>query len=177
MDSISKATKRDIPELVTLVNSAYRGEKAKKGWTHEADLVEGEQRIDEPELRKLLQNPGATMLKFGSGENLVGCVYLEKRNELLYLGMLTVSPERQLGGIGKQLLQAAEAHAMQTHCTAITMNVISQRQELITWYEKYGYRRTGERKPFPSHPRFGMARQPLEFVILQKEIHPPATLG
>jgi len=160
----------DIPELTMLVNSAYRGDASRKGWTTEADLLDGELRTDEPSLSQLLKNPDAVMLKFVSDDHITGCVYLEKRANALYLGMLSVSPIAQAQGIGKKLLNAAEEYAGQQGCHSIVMTVISVRHELIDWYERHGYKRNGETKPFPEDERFGKARRPLQFVVLEKKL-------
>src|ERR1700755_2615416 len=97
------------------------------------------------------------MLKFTGDSGIIeGCVFLEKKGAKLYLGMLTVSPEIQARGIGKQLLQAATDFARQQHCTAIFMTVISVRDTLIAWYERHGYKKTGETKPFPIDTKFGV---------------------
>ncbi|GAB4056009.1 GNAT family N-acetyltransferase [Spirosoma litoris] len=165
--SISPATEQDIPALDKLVNSAYRGESSKKGWTTEADLIDG-QRTNEYGLREMLQTPHATILKYEESGKLLGCVYLEKKGTELYLGMLTVSPDAQTGGIGKQLMAAAEKHAIELHCTAITMTVITVRHELIAWYKRRGYQPTGERIPFPNNPNLGILKQPLEFMVMKK---------
>ena len=84
--------------------------------------------------------------------------------------MLTVSPGLQAGGIGKKLLSAAESYATSNHFNTIIMMVISIRTELIEWYERRGYQRTGEIKPFPKDPKFGLPKQHLEFVVLEKII-------
>lgn len=165
--SISPATEQDIPALDKLVNSAYRGESSKKGWTTEADLIDG-LRINENDLRNMLQTPNATILKYEEAEKLLGCVYLEKKGTDLYLGMLTVSPDVQTGGIGKQLMAVAEQRAAEQQCTAITMTVITIRRELIAWYERRGYQPTGERIPFPNNPNLGVLKQPLEFMVMKK---------
>lgn len=165
--SISTAIDQEIPELNRLVNSAYRGESSKKGWTTEADLLGG-LRTDEDALRTMLQNPNVTILMYKESGQLQGCVYLEKKGNDLYLGMLTVSPEAQANGIGKQLLSAAEQVAVNQQCRAITMTVISQRHELIAWYNRRGYQPTGETQPFPDDPRFGLPTQSLEFIVMEK---------
>lgn len=164
---ISLATEQDIPALNRLVNSAYRGESSKKGWTTEADLLGGI-RTDEDRLRTMLQNPNVTILKYEEAGQLLGCVSLETKGQDLYLGMLTVSPDAQANGIGKQLLTAAETVAAEKHCRAVTMTVITIRHELIAWYERRGYRPTGETQPFPNDPRFGLPKQPLEFIVMEK---------
>src|SRR6476620_8475815 len=168
---ISKATIKDVAALTSLINSAYRGEGSKKGWTTEADLLDG-QRTDEAAVAELIATPGAALLKYENADGLLqGCVYLEKQKEQLYLGMLTVTPHLQNSGIGKQLLYAAEAYARQQNCTAVVMSVISVRHELIHWYERHGYQKTGATKPFPhDDPRFGIPKQQLEFLILEKSL-------
>lgn len=168
---ISTAVFEDIPELVRLINSAYRGEASRRGWTTEADLLDGELRTDEDSLKDVLKNPNAVMLSFVSENQINGCVYLEKQEKNLYLGMLSVSPAAQAQGIGKKLLHAAEEYGKQQGCRAIVMTVISLRRELIDWYQRHGYRRNGETRPFPNDEKFGIARRPLEFVVLQKNLN------
>jgi ribosomal protein S18 acetylase RimI-like enzyme len=168
--NISNATLRDIPQLVELINSAYRGDHSKKGWTTEADLLGGV-RTDADGLEKMMGKQDAVIIKFCDEENVLqGCVYLEKKESRMYLGMLTVSPLEQAKGIGKKLLFAAEKYAGDQKCFTIEMTVISVRDELITWYEKHGYYRTGETKPFPSDEKFGIPKQPLEFIVMHKKV-------
>ena len=168
--NIAPATKHDIPHLVNLINSAYRGEVSRKGWTTEADLLAGELRTDREAMEHLMNTPGAVFLKYTESSSIVACVYLHKQDRGLYLGMLSVSPLLQGEGIGKKLLEAAAVHASTNNCKSIFMQVISLRYELIAWYERNGYRPTGERKPFPADNRFGIPTQPLEFIILEKLI-------
>lgn len=170
---IAQATKQDLQAIISLVNSAYRGEAAKKGWTHEADLIKGDLRIDEKVLNKLFDNPNSAILKATdeTGE-IVGCVYLEKKGSALYLGMLSVSPFKQDSGIGKLLLKSADNYAKEKNCDTIEMTVISARKELINWYERNGYTNTGKRKPFAEDKRFGIPAQPIEFVVLEKKVNP-----
>jgi ribosomal protein S18 acetylase RimI-like enzyme len=168
--NISKATFTDIPQLVILINSAYRGEHSKKGWTTEADILGG-LRTDADSLEKMMDKQGAVILKFCNKENVLqGCVYLEKKENSMYLGMLTVSPLEQAKGIGKKLLFAAEKYACDQKCSIVEMTVISIRHELIAWYQKHGYYRTGETKLFPSDEKFGIPKQPLEFIVMRKEV-------
>ena len=162
------AQHNDIPELVKLINSAYRGEGSKQGWTTEADLLEGELRTDEEVLKELMTR--GTFLKYTSEHKISGCVYLEKQGQQLYLGMLTVAPGLQSTGIGKKLLAASEDYAFEKACGSIIMNVISLRPELIGWYERHGYRRTGKTSPFPSDNKFGRPVVPLEFIELKKDL-------
>lgn len=169
---IKKASSSDIPALVALLNSAYRGEASKQGWTSEADKIEGDIRTDEDQLQELMQTPNAVFLKYtGNSGNIVGCVFLHKREEKLYLGMLCVSPVVQAKGVGKKLMTAAEGYARQENCPAIFMRVFSFRHELIRWYEKQGYYKTGEINPF-ENSRYGTATEKLEFLIMEKKIRP-----
>ncbi|MBC3787051.1 GNAT family N-acetyltransferase [Spirosoma utsteinense] len=165
---ISPASQADIPALNDLVNSAYRGDSSRRGWTTEADLLDGI-RTDETGLAAMLANPQATILKYEQDGQLIGCVYLEKKGDRLYLGMLTVSPDAQAGGIGKQLMTAAEQLARDWQCRAMKMTVIPQRHELIAFYERRGYQPTGETEPFPmDDTRFGLPKQPLSFIVMEK---------
>ena len=167
---IRPATLNDVNALEVLINSAYRGESSKKGWTTEADLLGGI-RTDKESLKELLLKSNATLLVLESEIGLAGCVYLEIQGNALYLGMLTVSPELQNAGIGKKLMLAAEGFARQHSLPKITMTVISVRHELIAWYERHGYQKTGERKPFPMNdPKFGLPKQFLEFVVMEKNV-------
>lgn len=172
---ILPATEQDIPALNQLVNSAYRGDSSRRGWTTEADLLDGI-RTDEAGLRTMLRKPTATILKYQEDGQLLGCVYLEQKGDesgkaSLYLGMLTVAPDAQAGGIGKQLMAAAEQVARDRQCRTIRMTVIPQRHELIAFYERRGYRATGETEPFPMNDsRFGLPKQPLLFMVMEKVI-------
>ena len=164
---ITPATPADIPALNQLVNSAYRGDSSRKGWTTEADLLGGI-RTDEAGLQAMLDHSDTTILTYKTDNQLIGCVYLEKKADAMYLGMLTVSPELQAAGIGRTLLEAAENRARVQHCRVITMTVIPQRTELLAWYERRGYQPTGETHPFPTDPRFGLPKEPLSFIVLEK---------
>lgn len=167
---ITAAAKSDTPALVCLINSAYRGEASKKGWTTEADLLDG-MRTDEANISELMDDANAVFLKCLSEEGkLTGSVYLQRQNDKIYLGMLSVSPELQGAGIGKQLMRAAEEYATKNNCLSIFMTVISVRLELIAWYERHGYKKTGETKPFPAGGKFGMQKQPLELIVLEKNV-------
>ena len=118
---------------------------------------------------KMINKKNAVILQsFNNNDVLQGCVYLEKQQQNLYLGMLSVSPEIQARGIGKKLLKAAEDHARQLQCNAIEMTVISVRHELIAWYERNGYHKTNITKPFHNDGRFGVPRKAIEFIVLEK---------
>ena len=173
---ISTATEADIPALSALVNGAYRGEGSRKGWTTEADLLDGV-RTDEAGLVAMLQNPAETILTYKDEDRLLGCVALERKGTELYLGMLTVWPEAQTAGIGKKMMAAAEKLAMEQQCHTLTITVITDRHELIAWYERRGFVATGEKKPFPDDPRFGLPKRRLEFIVMKKALVWPLNSG
>ncbi|MFH6989210.1 GNAT family N-acetyltransferase [Flavobacterium collinsii] len=167
---ITKASLLDIPALTVLINSAYRGETSKKGWTTEANLLEGK-RTDEQEMTEIFLDPKNTILKYTENDQIIGSVLLVEKGSQLYLGMLTVSPELQNSGIGKKMLAEAENHAKALGLSSIIMTVISVREELIAWYKRHGYVDTGEREAFPvSEIHVTISEEPLEFIYLEKVI-------
>src|SRR5829696_8232435 len=166
--NIRQAKKEDLPALNTLVNSAYRGDSSRKGWTTEADLLDGI-RTSESSLEEMVNKENAVIL-LAEENGLKGCVYLEQQETDLYLGMLTVTPELQNKGPGSTLMQAAEERAKQLGCTKIKMTVITSRHELIAYYNRKGFNDTGTRQPFPNDPKFGIPKQPLQFMVMEKNI-------
>lgn len=170
--AIRAATAADALALVALINSAYRGDSSKAGWTTEAELLGG-QRTDGEQILEMIASPGHVILLHERDHVLVGCVHLERTGEDCYLGMLTVRPTTQGTGLGRQLLEAAEHWAIEHWSSrSMHMTVIVQRAELIAWYERRGYRRTQERRPFPyGDERFGLPRRTdLEFEVLRKPL-------
>jgi GNAT superfamily N-acetyltransferase len=169
--SILIAGEKDISSLVALMDSAYRGEGAKQGWTSESDLFIGNKRTDETTVGNLIKKPGAVFLKYLNEEGTIeGCVFLHKKEERLYLGMFSVCPSAQGKGIGKKLLAAAENYAKEQNCSSIYMTVITVREKLIAWYERNGYQKTGKVLPFPVDERYGIPTQPLEMLVLEKHL-------
>ncbi|NCU03870.1 MAG: GNAT family N-acetyltransferase [Chitinophagaceae bacterium] len=168
---IAYAAKEDVPKIVELLNSAYRGERSQQGWTTEAHLIAGDVRTDEADVLRVLEQPGSIILKYTDAENnIVGTVNLQQHERGVYLGMFAVSPVLQGGGIGKKLLTAADEHAKKVGSATIYMSVISARTELIDWYKRHGYAETGERKPFVEDSLTGKHLQQLDFLILEKQI-------
>jgi len=170
---LEPATRDDLPDLHALIERAYRGDSARRGWTHEADLLGG-QRTDLAALAAILDDPAQQLLMFRDNELVRGCVALADEGDgLAYLGMLTVEPRQQGRGLGKLILSAAEEHAaVDMSANRVEMTVIAQRPELIAWYTRRGYSLTGERRPFPvDEPRFGLPKRgDLEFVVLDKRL-------
>jgi GNAT superfamily N-acetyltransferase len=170
--AIRAAAATDAVALADFVNSAFRGDSSKAGWTTEADLLDG-QRIDADRMLETIVTPGNVILLHELDGLLVACVHLQQTGGDCYLGMLTVRPTRQGSGLGRQLLEAAERWAVDHWSSrSMYMTVIVQRPELIAWYERRGYRRTGDRKPFPyGDERFGLPRRPdLVFDVLRKPL-------
>ena len=161
----------DVSAIKDLLNTAYRGESSKQGWTTEADLIAGDTRTDEAMTAEVMQHVGSVFLIYKDGQQkIIGCVNLQQHDDKLYLGMFSVSPQLQGGGIGKRLLQAAEEYARHLDKKSIYMSVISLRSELINWYMRHGYADTGERKPFVEDDITGKHLRPLEFMIMEKPL-------
>lgn len=170
--ALRPATGPDCAALARFVNAGYRGESSRAGWTTEADLLGG-QRVDAAGLRDLIGRQGSVVLLHEPAGGIVACVALEKRADDCHLGMLTVSPTRQAAGIGRGVLAAADLYAREKFgATTMSLSVIAQRAELIAWYERRGYRRTGRFEPFPyGDERFGLPLRPdLRFEILEKRL-------
>ena len=169
---LERATSADLPIVHKLVERAYRGETARAGWSHEADLLTGD-RTSVAELQSFL-DAGEHLLVWRDGGTIRACVRLVQLNpQLAYLGMLTVDPDLQGKGLGKRLLAAAEAYARdELGAERMEMQVFSRRRELLSFYERRGYLPTGERRPFPydEWPQAGAQFDDLEFTVLEKRL-------
>lgn len=169
---LEPATSADLPALHALVERAYRGDTARNGWSHEADLLTGP-RTSVAELQSFL-DAGESLLVWREAGTIRACVRLVALGEgLVYLGMLTVDPASQGEGLGKRLLAAAEEFARtHLHAERIEMQVFTRRRELLSFYERRGYRPTGERRPFPysDWPEAGAVFEDLEFLVLEKPL-------
>ncbi len=169
------ATQADIGDIVSLVNSAYRGEGVQAGWTNEIGLLAGH-RTDPAMVAEVLATGTGTILlmRDQDGAQLAGCVLLEPCDEAAtwHLAMLTVDPCRQAGGLGRALLSKAEDYVRSQGAARVRMTVIWLRDSLIAWYERRGYRRTGRIEPFPyGDERVGVPlRNDLHFVVLEKAL-------
>ena len=162
----------DVDAVVALVESAYRGDASRAGWTTEADLLDG-RRTGADEIAPLLERPGNRILLAERDGELLASAHLERRGEVAYFGMFAVRPGLQGSGVGRAVLAEAERVAAEEWgCTEMQMTVIVQREELIAWYQRRGYRRTGIFSPFPyGDPRFGLPRRDdLRFETLAKPL-------
>ncbi|WP_369029897.1 MULTISPECIES: GNAT family N-acetyltransferase [Streptomyces] len=166
------ATEADVDTLVELIESAYRGDASRAGWTTEADILEG-QRSDPQIVLGVIKAADSRLLTVEQDGRVVACCQLEHRGDHAYFGMFAVSPTLQGAGLGKVIIAEAERSARETWGTReMHMTVISVRNDLIAWYERRGYRRTGKMTPFPyGDERFGIPqRDDLQFELLVKEL-------
>jgi ribosomal protein S18 acetylase RimI-like enzyme len=162
----------DAPAVASLIESGYRGEESKRGWTTEADLIGG-QRTNIEAITEIITAPESHMFLAEADGQLVGCCHVEARADCqAYLGMLTVRPGLQAQGVGRALVAKAEHEArVRWGATGMRLQVIRQRSELIAWYERLGYRLTGDTLPFAyDDPGVITNRNDLEFVVLTKPI-------
>jgi ribosomal protein S18 acetylase RimI-like enzyme len=172
MDALTfrRASTDDIPALLDLVTSAYRGEASRQGWTSEADLIDG-QRLDIDLLRADLDRVNSLVILGERGDDLVGCAHIAKdEGDTAYFGMFAVRPTGQSQGDGKRILAEAERWAVsEWESTVMMMTVIGGRDSLIAFYERRGYQRTGVQKPFHVDTRFGVPkRDDLHLEVLEK---------
>ncbi len=169
------AAEADVPAVVALVESAYRGEESLAGWTTEAELIGG-QRTDAAAVSDLIATPGHHVLLAFEGPALQASCELGEPDQpggTAYFGMFAVRPALQGGGYGRVVLAEAERVARDDFgAGALEMTVIRQREQLIAWYERRGYARTGEMRPFPyGDERYGLPRvDDLEFAVLLKSL-------
>ncbi|MFF3723093.1 GNAT family N-acetyltransferase [Streptomyces erythrochromogenes] len=172
--SFRSAVEADVPELVVLVESAYRGDASRAGWTTEADYLDG-QRTDPDGVRAVIGSENGVLLVVERSGELVACCHIEHRGDHAYFGMFAVRPGLQGGGLGKEILAEAERRARETWgAREMRMTVVNVREELIAYYVRRGYRRTGELSPFPyGDERFGIPlRDDLAFELLVKPLQP-----
>jgi ribosomal protein S18 acetylase RimI-like enzyme len=168
------AASRDVDDVVGLVQSAYRGDTSRQGWTTEADLLEG-QRTDMAAVREIIEHADSVLLLALRNGSLVGSCQLvcREHGESAYFGMFAIRPGLQGIGLGSAVLAEAERVARERWgARSLRMTVIRQREELIDWYRRRGFESTGETEPFPyGDERYGVPlRNDLEFIVLDKRI-------
>lgn len=166
------ATLADVEDVVSLVESAYRGEVSRQGWTTEADFLDG-RRTGADDVSACIERAGSILLLAEEAGELRACAHVAIEEAAGYFGMFSVRPHLQGGGIGSQvLLEAERIVGNQWKMPAMRMTVIDLRDELIAYYERRGYQRTGIHKPFPyGDARFGIpTRDDLRFEVLEKDL-------
>lgn len=160
---IEAAQATDLAALVVMIENCYRGDHARMGWTHEADLL-FDQRLADGELQALFRNPDVAIIVARQGIDIIGCVAITDRPpDSAYVGMLCVDPPFQSSGLGGRLLATAERFCARLGVSRMEMSVIDRRAELIAWYDRKGWTDNGNRSPFPDHPA-------LSFVELCKPV-------
>ena len=171
IDEYRIATVTDVPELASLINGAYRPRGSVAGWTHEADLIDGE-RINHQQLTDLLQQDRATVLLGLHKGEIVACVNINEEAGTTYLAMLTVKPSFQNFGLGKEMLQLAEEYAEnQYECSLFNLFVISQRKELYDFYLRRGYQSTEIISDYPANAGVGIPKvEGLKLSLLTKQL-------
>lgn len=171
--SFRKAKVQDAPVISALINSAYRGESSKRGWTTEADFLSG-QRTDNEAIKEIIDEKSQCILLCEHNQQLVGSAHLEKISATAcYFGMFAIDPQFQKLGLGKIVLEECERYAREElQCQTMEMTVITIRKELIQWYERRGYQSTGELRPFPyGNERFGVPLRPdIKLAVLCKSL-------
>lgn len=147
--SFRLATVDDIPALHSLVTSAYRGESSRAGWTTEADILDG-QRVDPSGIASDIARDRSAIVVGECDDRIVACCHIAANESDCYFGMFAVNPTQQGAGIGKQVMAFAENYAAREwNLKQMRMTVIDCRSELMEFYERRGYRRTGVKTPFP----------------------------
>jgi ribosomal protein S18 acetylase RimI-like enzyme len=172
--TVRAATADDVAAIVALVESAYRGDESRAGWTTEADLLDGQRTDVDVVVRTIASSSSTVLLATDEAGSLVACCQLDRHDEgVSHFGLFAVRPGLQGVGVGRDLLARAEDYARENFGAAtMEMTVIAQRIELISWYERRGYRSTGQTRPFPyGDERFGLPRRDdLHFVVLSKSL-------
>jgi N-acetylglutamate synthase-like GNAT family acetyltransferase len=161
----------EAPQITALIERAYRGEESKAGWTSEADLLTGP-RTSVDEIAAIMRDPLARFLVAETEDGgIVGCALIRNEQGSGYFGMFAVRPDLQGAGIGDQLIKAAEQHLRDLwQMPTVYMTVINIRHDLIPYYERRGYKRTGERKPFPFDIAPGATRTDFHLTVLRKKL-------
>ena len=154
-DSIRVATPADAAQITSVINSAFR--------IAEEFFIDGN-RITQDEVEKLL-GKGAFLVA-GSGDPLDGCVYVEMRGERSYLGLLSVDPDRQQGGLGSLLMNEAESYCREHGSSFMDIVIVSLREELPAFYRKRGYVENGT-SPFPPDVE---TKIPCHFINMAKPL-------
>jgi ribosomal protein S18 acetylase RimI-like enzyme len=160
----------DVPLLALLIERAYRGPEAAKGWTNESTLLTGP-RSSPGEIESLIRDKDSRFVTARQAEKLVGCALIQKHGEGAYFGMFAIDPDIQGGGLGKAVVARCEEAARELWSAGyLRLTVISLRDKLIAWYERRGFVQTGEHEPFPFDSATGALRTDFDLTVLQKQL-------
>lgn len=164
------ATPSDAERVHSLIERAYRGTVAATGWTNETELLEGP-RSTLGEVAGIIADPQSRFVLAIANGSLIASALIKKYKDGAYFGMFAVDPDLQQGGIGKMHIARCEADARRLwNAKFLRLTVISLRDELISWYERRGFVRTGEHEPFPFDEAPGALRTDFDLVVLQKPL-------
>jgi ribosomal protein S18 acetylase RimI-like enzyme len=158
-----KATNADIDNIIKLVNRAYR---SSEGWTNESSLVSGN-RTTKDEVLSYIENAHLFVLE---KEKIQAVICIEEQNSKAYIGFLAVDTKLQNQGIGKLMLQKAEEYALKTlGLSSFVMAVVADREELIEFYLRCGYKKTAKIIDYPTNLNVGTPKKDLQVIYLKKE--------
>jgi ribosomal protein S18 acetylase RimI-like enzyme len=164
------ATIADVPALAALIERAYRGPEAAKGWTNESEILTGPRSSPE-EIASLVRDREARFVTARDGQRIAACALVKKEEGGAYFGMFAIDPDLQGGGLGKLMMRhSEEAARVLWGSKSMRLTVISLRARLIEWYERRGYVRTGESEPFPFDTAAGALRTDFDLTVLRKKL-------
>lgn len=170
VDEFRIANEADASAIAGIVNAAYRPSPGTPGWTHESELVAGD-RISPLQVIEIIRKTNSVILVGFINLAIVTCVHIEKKGNSGHIGLLAVSPVLQTAGLGKQMLSLAEHYAREIFCVEqFILVVVSARRELIAFYLRRGYERTGEVTDYPISADVGIPKNSdLKIEVLQKQ--------
>lgn len=172
--SLRRTRPGEVPEVVDLVNDAYGRTETESGWTSEDEILDGP-RVQAADVREILERPASAMLVAELEGEIVAAGHVQELEPgVSEIGMLSVRPELQAKGLGREVLARAEDFARaEQEAQRVVLHVLTIREELLEWYERRGYERTGETKPFePEEPQRSLVG-PLAFEVLEKRWSEP----
>jgi ribosomal protein S18 acetylase RimI-like enzyme len=160
LDSFHIADASEASAIAALVNAAYRPSDDPIGWTHEAELIAGD-RTSPQQVAEAIKRPNSVVLIHREGATIIACVHVEKDGSHGHIGMLAVAPALQTAGIGKQMLMWAERYAAEMFgAEKFILAVVSARRELVAFYARRGYQKTGVVMDYPVSARAGVPKDP-----------------
>lgn len=173
------ARRADAPAIVGLIERAYRGPEAAGKWTSEAELLKGP-RTNHDEITALIDREDSRFILAEQDGKLAGCCLVQGVSRdpdpahtanAAYFGMFAIEPNAHGGGHGKIVIAEAERRVADLWgANQMVMTVINLRHELISWYERRGYRQTGATLPFPFSETSGEVHRNFHLVEMRKDL-------